>query len=74
MGGGENPLKSIKNLIFDKNQVFNLVWASFEAGFELSVKNHADPYPQIMIWPKFINFHKNPLKTIKISLKTIKFH
>ena len=40
----------------------------------MSVKNHADPYPQIMIWPKLINFHKNPLKTIKISLKTIKFH
>ena len=54
-----------KNRIFDKNRVFNLVWAGFEAGFELSVKNHADPYPQIMIWPKFLNFHKNPLKTIK---------
>ena len=32
---------------------FNLVWGGFEVGFGISVKNHADPQPQIMIWSKF---------------------
>ena len=33
-----------------------MVWAGFEVGFGISVKNHADPQPQIMIWSKFKNF------------------
>ena len=30
-----------------------MVWAGFEVGFGISVKNNADPLPQIMIWSKF---------------------
>ena len=28
---------------FKQNRVFNVVWAGFEVGFGISVKNHADP-------------------------------
>ena len=37
-----NPIK--KHVFFVLlNVVFNLVWAGFEVGFGLSLKNHADP-------------------------------
>ena len=55
-----------------------MVLAGSEAGFLFSIKNHADPYPQIKIWPRFEESsffikkyiaHKPPLGSSK-SLET----
>ena len=46
-----------------------MVWAGFEVGFGISVKNHADPMPQIMIWSIFASiFAKFDLTKIVFSL------
>ena len=41
-----------KNRSLDITWDFNLIWGGFEVGFGISVKNHADPWPQIWIWPR----------------------